>query len=138
MKRVPTPSFIRKLRMKSPTGSSPTAVTTSVFKPSRRPPTAIFVGDPPTYAAKDLISTNAALTSLAYRSIDDRPMVIRSRAFSAARITNDGSGGPRQIHGLFEAGAFSIARLTIGTRGSFSRQLFLIHAWTGSSELARD
>jgi hypothetical protein len=39
----------------------------------------MFVGDPPTYAAKLFISTKVAPTSLAYRSIDERPMVRRSK-----------------------------------------------------------
>ena len=34
--------------MKSPTGSSPTAVSRALFSPSRRAPTLMFVGEPPT------------------------------------------------------------------------------------------
>ena len=60
--------------MKSPTGSSPSPVKTPVCKPNRFTPTLVFVGDPPTYAAKLSISTNSAPTSLAYKSIDERPI----------------------------------------------------------------
>ena len=51
--------------MKSPTGSSPTAVSSADRSPRRRAPTATFVGEPPTYAAKPVISTNGAPTSFA-------------------------------------------------------------------------
>src|SRR5689334_13533210 len=73
--------------MNSPTGSSPTAVMTAALSPRRRAPTAMLVGEPPTYAANDLMSTNAAPTSLAYRSIDERPIVIRSHFGPAGRTS---------------------------------------------------
>jgi hypothetical protein len=50
----------------------------AVFRPSCRAPTAILVEEPPTYAAKLLISTKGTPISLEYRSIDERPMVMRS------------------------------------------------------------
>src|SRR3990172_205697 len=73
------PSCWRKFRMKSPTGSTPTAVSKAVFILSLCEPTAMLVGDPPTYAAKLLMSINAAPTSLAYKSMEERPMVRRSK-----------------------------------------------------------
>src|SRR5688500_4628560 len=79
IKLVSTPSCWRKFRMKSPTGSAPTAVRRAVFTFNLCEPTAMLVGDPPTYAAKLLMSTNAAPTSLAYRSMEERPMVRRSK-----------------------------------------------------------
>src|SRR5919108_393324 len=79
IKHVSTLSCWRKFKMKSPTGSAPTAVNRAVFRFSRCEPTAMLVGDPPTYAAKLLISTNAAPTSLEYKSMDERPMVSRSK-----------------------------------------------------------
>ena len=60
--------------MKSPTGSTPKPVNSAVRSPNRRAPTLMFVGEPPTYAAKLVMSTNGAPTSLLYRSMDERPM----------------------------------------------------------------
>ena len=77
-KRVSTPSRSRKRRTKSATGSSPTAVSSAVFNPSRRTPTLMLVGQPPTNAPKLSISANGAPTWLEYRSIELLPMVRRS------------------------------------------------------------
>ena len=68
--------------MKSATGSFPTAVNNATCNPNRRAPTAIFVGEPPTYAAKLFISTKGP-TSFAYKSMEERPMVMRSNCVEA-------------------------------------------------------
>src|SRR5690606_6547557 len=86
MKRVSTFSCSRKCRIKSPTGSSPRPVSSAEFTPRRRAPTDILVGEPPTYAAKLLISTNGVPTSLEYRSIELRPIFSNSYCFATVSV----------------------------------------------------
>jgi hypothetical protein len=50
---------------KSPTRSSPTAVSSAARRPNRRAPTEMFVGEPPTKAEKLLTSTKGAPISFA-------------------------------------------------------------------------
>jgi hypothetical protein len=57
-KRVSMPSRPRKRSTNSPTRSSPTAVSSAVRRPSRRAPTLMLVGQPPTKAAKPVMSGN--------------------------------------------------------------------------------
>src|SRR5439155_18346429 len=96
-------SCSRKCRTKSPTTSSPTAVKSAERRPSRRVPTLMLVGHPPTYAAKLLISTNGTPTSFEYRSIDDRPIVSTSyvseatgQAPASVSASTDGAASGRE------------------------------------------
>ncbi|GEM_PF-2857590 len=55
MNLVSTFSWSRNLKMKSPAGSSPTAVKSADRRPGLLAPTAMFVGQPPTKPAKLVI-----------------------------------------------------------------------------------
>src|SRR6266540_253612 len=74
MKLVTIPSCSRKWSRKSPTGSCPTAVNNAERSPNRRVPTEMFVGQPPTYDAKLLISGKGEPMSFAYKSMELRPI----------------------------------------------------------------
>src|SRR5690606_17781186 len=75
---VETPSRWSCSRMKRPKWSSPTRVSSPVRSPSRAPPTAVLVGLPPMYLAKDCMSSRRPPVCSPYRSMHERPMAIRS------------------------------------------------------------